>query len=486
MVDDVLRRVTLSADGDTMERLIAGAIEDALRRHIPLRWFRLRPFASPLPAQPSAESIGNAVFRLAIPARSTEGGWLVEVGLPPGHIVSSAERQAVARAGAIWELAVELNRRGGSGPSALWRHCAVRDGAAPLIGRSAAMRTLRDRIERVSAANVTVLIEGESGSGKELVARQIHELSVRRRGPFVAVNCAALVESLLEAELFGIEDRTATGVRGRRGKFEHAAGGTLFLDEVADLSPSAQAKLLRAIQDRSIERVGGNATRQVDLRLVVATNRCLRDRVAEGEFRADLYYRLSGVELIVPPLRTRREDVVELADYFLARRGSGAGRTLKLTPEVVEALQTYEWPGNVRELERMMEAVAVLAQGDRVQLADLPQSVRGRYAEILEPSLAERESLRWWGRRYVYLVWQRCGQNKREACRILDISYHTLQVYLSEHRRQAVTSGSEDTRRGRWPTPMMLPAVVCERPPGRAREGESVPAPVTPCASRGA
>ena len=287
---------------------------------------------------------------------------------------------------------------------------------------------------------------------------------------------------MLEAELFGIEDRTATGVRGRRGKFEHAAGGTLFLDEVADLSPSAQAKLLRAIQDCSIERVGGNATHQVDLRLVVATNRCLRDRVADGAFRADLYYRLSGVELVVPPLRTRREDVVELADYFLTRRGGG--QALKLSPEAVEALHTYDWPGNVRELERMMEAVVVLTQGDRVQLTDLPQSVRGHYAEILEPSLAERESLRRWGSRYVHLVWQRCGQNKREACRILDISYHTLQVYLTAYRGASPLSGADETRRDRWPAPLMLPAVACDRAPDGHRDGEPALAVERPGASR--
>src|SRR5687768_858228 len=183
-----------------------------------------------------------------------------------------------------------------------------RDGAAPLIGSSAVMRAVRDRIERVAATNFVTLIDGESGTGKELVARQIHEISPRRRGPFVPVNCAALVETLLEAELFGIEERTATGVRGRRGKFEHAEGGTLFLDEVSDLSLSAQAKLLRAIQDLAVERVGGNNVKRVNTRIIVATNRPLSELVSRGLFRTDLYYRLSGVEIHVPPLRGRRED----------------------------------------------------------------------------------------------------------------------------------------------------------------------------------
>src|SRR5687768_2747678 len=158
-------------------------------------------------------------------------------------------------------------------------------------------------------------IEGESGTGKELVARQLHELGRRRHGPFVAVNCAAVVESLLEAELFGIEDRTATGVRGRRGKFEHADHGTLFLDEVSDLSLTAQAKLLRAIQDLSVERVGGTGVRRVDIRIVAASNRPLSDMVARGLFRADLFYRLGGVEIHVPALRNRRDDIMELAAY---------------------------------------------------------------------------------------------------------------------------------------------------------------------------
>src|SRR5207249_2337065 len=167
------------------------------------------------------------------------------------------------------------------------------DGAPPLVGSTSAMRALRSMTERVAGTDFTVLIEGESGVGKELVAHQIHDLSRRRNGPFVAINCAALVETLLEAELFGIEDRTATGVRGRRGKFENADGGTLFLDEVSDLSLAAQAKLLRAVQDLAIERVGGHNTHRVDIRIIAATNRSLSGMVERGVFRPDLFYRLS-------------------------------------------------------------------------------------------------------------------------------------------------------------------------------------------------
>src|SRR3712207_639756 len=181
------------------------------------------------------------------------------------------------------------------------------------------MRRLRDRVERVALTDFTILIEGESGSGKELVARQIHELSRRRRGAFIAVNCAAIVETLLEAELFGIEERTATGVRGRRGKFEQADGGTLFLDEVADLSPAAQAKLLRALQDLAIERVGGHGAHRVDVRIVAATNRGLEGLVTRRQFRLDLFYRLAGVDIQVPTLRERRDDILPLTSHFLER-----------------------------------------------------------------------------------------------------------------------------------------------------------------------
>src|SRR5260221_711055 len=190
---------------------------------------------------------------------------------------------------------------------------------AALVGSTDGMRALRATIARVAATDFTVLLEGESGVGKELVAREIHETSPRNSGPFVAINCAALVETLLEAELFGIEERTATGVRGRRGKFEHAEGGTLFLDEVSDLSLSAQAKLLRAIQDLAVERVGGTGAHRVDIRIVAATNRSLLGLVERQLFRPDLYYRLSGVDIRVPALRDRRADILEIGRYFLER-----------------------------------------------------------------------------------------------------------------------------------------------------------------------
>ncbi len=395
---------------------------------------------------------------------------MLEVGLAPGQVLSDEHWQAIRRGVGVWELAAEFDRKGGALPRLMHAHNRVRDGAAPLIGRSPEMCRLRERIERVAATDFTALIEGESGSGKELVARQIHDLSARRRSPFVALNCAAIVDSLLEAELFGIEDRTATGVRGRRGKFEHASGGTLFLDEVADLSPSAQAKLLRAIQERVVERVGAHAGLAVDIRLVVATNRPLRELVQQGEFRSDLFYRLSGIELNVPPLRNRREDILELARYFLVRHGGL--RSLGLSAAAENALFSYDWPGNVRELERMMESAVVLAKGQQVELQDLPGEVRGEFADAIDPSMREADTLRGWCTRYVKLVLHRCGNNKRAACRALDISYHTLQTYL---RDTAPSGPTHDAAASLpvWPEPSPGP-LVHERAPLRA--GQPVPA----------
>jgi DNA-binding NtrC family response regulator len=302
-----------------------------------------------------------------------------------------------------------------------------------LVGRSPLMLELRTRIARVAETNFTVLIEGESGAGKELVARELHRFSPRHRGPFIAVNCAALVDTLVEAELFGIEERTATGVRGRRGKFELADQGTLFLDEVADLSAAAQAKLLRVLQDMVVERVGGHGTRILDTRVVVATNRSLLSLVEAGRFRADLYYRLAGVEVHVPPLRARRDDIPLLVAHFLDRHARTS--TLSMTASAMEALIGYDWPGNVRQLARALERAVALAPGPAIALSDLPQAVTQEYRDVLLEMPARDNSLRAWSSRYVRLVLERCEGNKRRACELLDISYHTLQSHLDYEAR---------------------------------------------------
>lgn len=296
-----------------------------------------------------------------------------------------------------------------------------------MVGQSELMMELQSRVARIAATHFIVLVEGESGAGKELVAREIHARSTRHRGPFVALNCAALVETLVETELFGIEERTATGVRGRRGKFELASEGTLFLDEVADLSPTAQAKLLRVLQDMSVERVGGEMPRRVDVRVVAATNRSLKGLVDAGLFRADLFYRLAGVEIYVPPLRARREDIPLLVGHFLSRYGRQEDA---LTASALEALMTHDWPGNVRQLGRVLERALALATGPVITVDDLPPEVTRDYCDLLFALPERDDTLRAWSGRYVRLVLERAQGNKRRACDVLGISYHTLQAHL--------------------------------------------------------
>jgi transcriptional regulator with PAS, ATPase and Fis domain len=326
-----------------------------------------------------------------------------------------------------------------------------------LIGETVVMHDLRARIARIAQTSFTVLIEGESGVGKELVAREIHATSHRRRGPFVAVNCAALVETLVEAELFGIEDRTATGVRGRRGKFELANGGTLFLDEVADLSPTAQAKLLRVLQDMAVERVGAQTPHLVDVRVLAATNRTLRELVEAGKFRNDLYYRLSGVEIRIAPLRDRRSDIPLLMRHFADRYHRA--KTLQFSPAAVEALTGFAWPGNVRQLGRAIERAIALAPGPVITVADLPEEVSKGYRQLMPTTTFPDNTLRAWSSRYVRFVLDRCDGNKRRACDVLDISFHTLKSHLeydaggtSADRAEPLPIVADDGRELRSPT----------------------------------
>jgi transcriptional regulator with PAS, ATPase and Fis domain len=292
------------------------------------------------------------------------------------------------------------------------------------------MVSLRARLDRIARTDFTVLIEGESGVGKELAARHIHAASPRSRGPFIAVNCAAIVETLVETELFGIEERTATGVRGRRGKFELAEDGTLFLDEIGDLSLAAQAKLLRVLQDLRVEKVGAHVSQRVNTRIVAATNRPLAVMVQRNLFRPDLYYRLSGVEVHIPPLRARRDDVPLLAAHAL-RKHRRASCQWTLHESAIEALVAYDWPGNVRQLERVMERAVALSGSPEIGVADLSPEITQEYQDLTggaEPGCDY--SLAAWTRRYARLVLDRCHGNKREACERLDICYHTLQQYL--------------------------------------------------------
>jgi len=247
------------------------------------------------------------------------------------------------------------------------------------IGASPAFRRLTTLIDQVADSSATVLIQGESGTGKELVARTIHQRSSRRDGPFIAVNCAALPETLLESELFGYEKGAFTGAAGRKeGRFELADGGTLFLDELADLSAVTQPKILRVLQSGEFERLGGTRTIRVDVRIVAATNQDLGQMVRDRRFREDLYYRLNVITVTVPPLRERREDIRLLAQHFVRVYAAKNNRRLDgLTDEALGRLEGYSWPGNVRELENVIERGVVLAKGAAVDVADLPEEIAG-------------------------------------------------------------------------------------------------------------
>jgi transcriptional regulator with PAS, ATPase and Fis domain len=415
-----------------------GAFEQMLRRLVPVRSIHLRDVGGRWTSSRVDTASGSESIALDVPGPEPAMKGVLEATFDPACQLGEWDFQLLGTAAHVAALVLELERNRALLTRAGLLHVGrpKRDRAEPLVGSTPPIAALRSKIERVAGTDFTVLLEGESGVGKELVARQIHELSRRRHGPFVAVNCAALVETLLEAELFGIEERTATGVRGRRGKFECADGGTLFLDEVSDLSLSAQAKLLRVIQDLSVERVGATGAHRVDLRIVAATNRSLAELVERRLFRPDLFYRLSGVDLHVPTLRARRADILELASHFLNRHRTT--RPLRLSTPAAEALLTYEWPGNVRELERMIERAVAMTETEIIELDDLPPHVRADYATVLLPSLKQPETLRVWAGRYVRLILDRSGGNKREACRVLGISYHTLQAYirLSEADRE--------------------------------------------------
>ena len=256
----------------------------------------------------------------------------------------------------------------------LWNELA---GDHNIVGESAAMRAVFQRLARVAPTESTVLVTGESGTGKELVAYAIHNNSPRADRPFVAINCAAITETLLESELFGYERGAFTGAVGqKKGRLETAEGGSVFLDEIGELSPALQAKLLRVLQERAFERVGGTRRVAVDFRLIAATNRNLEEAIAQATFRRDLYYRLNVVALVIPPLRERTEDIPLLAQYFIRRHAGRVKRRVNgITPAALACLSKYDWPGNIRELENAIERAVVLGSTDQILLEDLPDAV---------------------------------------------------------------------------------------------------------------
>ncbi len=294
-----------------------------------------------------------------------------------------------------------------------------------LLGTSPAMERVLTTIKKAAPSLVTVLIMGETGTGKELVARAIHDLSARREKPFVAVNCAAIPKELIESELFGYEKGAFTGAAGAAdGKFRAADGGTIFLDEVADMSLDTQAKVLRVLEQREFQRVGGTQTFCVDVRVIAATNRDLRRAVEEGRFREDLYYRLNVIPVELPPLRERREDIPLLAEHFMA------GRATKISPRAAALLRTYAWPGNIRELRNCIDRAVVLGDGEVIQPEDLPPNVRSQRGQVPAPA----ESLEHFERQFISRTLKTTHWRKSEAARLLGISRQTLDTKIKRYK----------------------------------------------------
>jgi two-component system response regulator HydG len=308
-----------------------------------------------------------------------------------------------------------------------------------LVGRSEPMRRVLEQVRKVAATDATVLVLGESGTGKELVARALHDASPRRDKPFVSVSCAAIPEGLLESELFGHEKGSFTGaVRRKLGRFELAHEGTLFLDEVGEIPPATQVKLLRVLQERCFERVGGEETVEVDVRVVSATNRDLAALARDGRFREDLYYRLDVVAIVLPPLRERPGDVEELARHFLSRLAPRLGRAVKgFAPEALECLRRHRWPGNVRELENVLEQALVFAEGELVRPEDLPEALRSAPpASALPVPAGDRsltEILEDLERQLILAAYERAKGVKAETARLLGIKPSALYYKLEKY-----------------------------------------------------
>ncbi len=323
----------------------------------------------------------------------------------------------------------------------LRRRASEKGPGAKMVGRSAPMQRLFDLMERVAPTRATVLITGETGTGKELVARGVHDLSDRARRPFVAINCSALPETLLESELFGHMKGSFTGaIQSKRGLFEEAGGGTLFLDEISTVSPAIQVKLLRVLQERKVKRVGGREQIPVDFRLLAATNRDLVELVEKGEFREDLFYRLNVFPIEVPDLRSRREDIPVLANYFRLRFAEENGvEPPDIPPETLSRMMAYDWPGNVRELENFIERAVIMHAGAKSIPFDPPQAL-GRRPErdMLSRARSERWDLERLEREYTLECLEATHWHQGEAAEVLGINRRTLYRKLKKYREEGL------------------------------------------------
>jgi DNA-binding NtrC family response regulator len=305
-----------------------------------------------------------------------------------------------------------------------------------LVGRSRVMQEVISRAELVAQTKSTVLITGETGTGKEMVARLIHHRSAQREMPLIKVNCAAIPETLLESELFGHVRGAFTGATmTKRGKFALADGGTIFLDEIGTLSPAVQGKLLRVLQEREFEPLGAERTQRVDVRVVAATNRDLKQMVSEGRFQEDLFYRLNVIPIHVPPLRERREDIPVLVEHFVEKHRQRTGKPIeRVQPDAVQALQRYEWPGNVRELENTIERAVVLATGPILTAASLTMIGAASAPATGLPSPRLHQNLEWVERETIRRALEQSGGVKKDAAELMGISQRALSYYLAKYR----------------------------------------------------
>jgi transcriptional regulator with PAS, ATPase and Fis domain len=306
-----------------------------------------------------------------------------------------------------------------------------------IVGRSPKMQEVFSMVTRVAATRATVLIQGESGTGKELIANLIHNLSERNDRPFIRVNCAAIPDTLLESELFGVEEKVATGVNFREGKFKLADGGTIFLDEVGDMNLATQAKVLRVLQEREFERVGGLKTLSVDIRVIAATNKDLERLMKDNMFRHDLYYRLNTVTIPVPPLRERKEDIPLFIEFFLRKFSQENNMpTPKTSPAIVNALCQYDWPGNVRQLMNVIQRAVIFAEEGEINLAHLPPDLTGSIFDL--PSLKKLGKLNDLIGKYekglIVEALKKTNWNQTEASNILDIPISTMTRKIQKYK----------------------------------------------------
>lgn len=434
---DVGLEVTAVADAEAAEALVGSGDFSVLLTDYRLTGIDgielVRRVKAKVPSLPCLMITAHGDVQSAVEAMRAGASHFVEKPVNPSLLVEVIKE--------AWEkhaLRLELDR--------IRRELHERYGFDSLVGDSPAMRAVLERIKLAAPATSTVLITGESGTGKELVARALHRNSPRKHGPFIAVNCAALPETLVESELFGHEKGAFTGALAtRRGFFEAAEKGTLFIDEIGDLPLALQPKILRALEQRAITRVGSAKEVPVDVRIVAATHQGLEEMVRDGRFRADLFYRLAVIRIELPPLRSRRGDIRLLSATFLEQLGKeSGGSAFEISPEALDALECYDWPGNVRELKNVVESLTVLNTRGRIDLEDLPPAILcgAAPAEESAPSQAEPPpqpmpsgklpTLSEVEKRTILATLEACGGNRTRAAQVLGIGLRTIQRKLRE------------------------------------------------------